>query len=208
MALPTEHDLYLQTLILNLQTSLLRSVLDLDGSPEQVEEQTPAMNAMFKPEPAATVSAEIEAIFVGTKPASLGRAQTAVAELRDEMERINERLAPERAAAWKAGANIPSYAEAPLKACQEKLAAARQNLDRECESYRPTLQAALRPARQKAGKLMAEAMAPIQDAIALLEEINRRAVMTGIILPDATASNLSHIRDALREVARQCGVAA
>lgn len=167
------------------------------------------MNAIFNPEPAATVSAEIEAIFVGTKPSSLDRAQAAVAELRDELERINERLAPERAAAWKAGAKIPSYAEAPLKACQEKLVVARQRLDRERDAYRPTLQAAIRPARQKAGKLLlAEAVAPIENAIAILEEINRRAVMTGIILPDATASNLSHLRDALREAARQCGVQA
>jgi hypothetical protein len=166
------------------------------------------MNAISKPELAATISTEIEAIFVGTKPASLDCAQAAVAELRDEMERINERLAPERTAAWKAGATIPSYAEAPLKACQEKLTSARQKLDREREAYRPTLQAALRPARQKAGKLMAEAVVSIESAIAILEEINRRAVMSGIILPDATALNLSHLRDALREAARQCGVQA
>lgn len=166
------------------------------------------MNEISKPELAATISAEIEAIFVGTKPASLDRAQAAVAALRDEMEHINERLAPERTAAWKAGGQIPAFAEAPLKACQEKLTSARQKLDRERESYQPTLQAALRPIRQKAGRLVVEAMTPIENAIAILAEINRRAVMSGIIFPDATASNLSHLRDALREAARGCGVQA
>ncbi|MBH5372952.1 hypothetical protein [Bradyrhizobium glycinis] len=165
------------------------------------------MNAISNPDSAA-VSAEIEPIFVGTKSASLDRAQAAVAALRDELEEINKRLAPERMAAWKAGGNIPSFAEAPLKACQEKLTVARQKLDREREAYQPKLQAAIRPARQKAGRFVAEALIPVENAIAILAEINRHAVMSGIILPDATASNLCHLRDALREAARQCGVRA
>jgi hypothetical protein len=155
---------------------------------------------------AATVSAEIETIFVCTKPAGLDRAQAEVAELRDELERLNEHIAPERRAAWKAGAAMPTSAQAPLKVCEAKLAAARKKLAQEREAYAPKLQAAIRPARLKAGKLIADAMTPLENAIAILAEINRRAVLTGIILPDASASNLSYIRDALREAARQCGV--
>ena len=151
------------------------------------------MNAVTAVQTAATVSANIEAIFVGTKPASLTRAENAVAETRDEMAALNEQLAPYRARAWKSGTALPLSVrglEMAVKASESKLNVARNKLAEERDAYAPRLQAALRPAHRNAGTLIAEAMAPIEQAVTILAEINRRTVLSGITLPDAKAQNL------------------